>query len=224
MEVYVVPIGQDQYELYFEPSTGAESEAEQVGGFIGRLGARFAEMIRAAESRRLDKQPAPGSWVTRLQERSLGWVAQRISEQRLLWSLRRQTAASAVHPQDMAFEHVLTLIRRTLRRDFERHRLWLVIDTAGLIASGPLALVPGPNVLAYFFAFRVCGHWLSMRGATRGLHRVAWSGRPCSSLTELRALPSLAPAEREARIRDVADRLRLQHLATFFARVAVRHA
>jgi hypothetical protein len=119
---------------------------------------------------------------------------------------------------------VLALIHGMLRRDYERHRRWLVIDTVGLIASGPIALIPGPNVLAYFFAFRVFGHWLSMRGATQGLRRVAWSGRPCPPLTELRDLASLEPSAREARIRDVADRLRLEHLATFFARVAVRHA
>ena len=46
-----------------------------------------------------------------------------------------------------------------------------------LIVSGVLALVPGPNVLAYYFAFRVVGHWLSMRGARQGL-RPARMERP----------------------------------------------
>ncbi len=99
----------------------------------------------------------------------MAWVAERIAEQRLLWNLRKQTTAVAVHPQDMTFEQVMVLIRRMLQRDYERHRLWLVVDTIGLIVSGLLALVPGPNLLAYYFAFRVVGHWLSMRGATQGL-------------------------------------------------------
>jgi hypothetical protein len=34
----------------------------------------------------------------------------------------------------------------------------------------------------------------------------------------------LEPPAREARIHDVATRLRLQHLTTFFERVVVRHA
>jgi len=226
MDVYVIPIGQDRYELYCEPLVDPQSEAdgEPSGGLFGRLRRRFREMIRAAEERQRDASPASKSWLGRLQDRSLGWVAQRIAEQRLLWNLRRQTSAEAAHPDDMTFDQVMALVRRTLQRDYERHRLWLVIDTAGLIVSGPIALVPGPNVLAYYFAFRVFGHWLSMRGATQGLHRITWSGRPCPPLSELRDLSSLEPSAREARIQNIANRLRLQHLSIFFARVTVRHA
>ncbi len=157
-----------------------------------------------------------------MQNRILGWVARRISEQRLLWNLRRQTSAVAVHPQDMTFEQVLALVRRALQRDYERHRRWLVVHILGLVVSGPFALVPGPNLLAYYFAFRVVGHWLSIRGATQGLHRISWSGRPCPALTDLRDVAMLEPPARDARILDVAARLHLPHLRSVFARVAVR--
>jgi len=226
MDVYVIPIGQDQYRLYCEPSVDPppEEEGEAPGGLFGRFRRRFVEMIRAAEDRQRDALPVSKSWLGRMQDRSLGWVAQRIAEQRLLWNLRRHTSAEAAHPDDMTFDEVMTLVRRTLRRDYERHRLWLVIDFIGLVASAPIALVPGPNILAYYFTFRVFGHWLSMRGASQGLHRITWSGSPCPPLTELRDIASLEPSAREARIQDIADRLRLQHLTIFFARVAVRHA
>jgi hypothetical protein len=226
MDVYVIPIGQDEYELYCEPSVDPPSEVagEPTSGLFGRFRRRFVEMIRAAEERQRDASPASKSWLGRMQERSLGWVAQRIAEQRLLWNLRRHTSVEAAHPDDMTFDQVMTLVRRTLRRDYERHRLWLAIDTVGLIVSGPIALVPGPNILAYYFTFRVFGHWLSMRGASQGLHRVTWSGRPCPPLTELRDLASLETSAREARIQDIADRLRLHHLPVFFGRVAARHA
>lgn len=226
IDVYVIPIGRDQYELYCEPSVEPPSEVagEPTAGIVGRFRRRFVEMIRAAEERQRDALPAAKSWLGRMQDRSLGWVAQRIAEQRLLWSLRRQTSARAAHPDDMTFDDVMTLVRRSLRRDYERHRLWLAIDAVGLIASGPIAIIPGPNVLAYYFTFRVFGHWLSMRGASQGLHRITWSGRPCPPLTELRGLASLEPSAREERIEDIANRLRLQHLPIFLARVAARHA
>jgi hypothetical protein len=226
MDVYVIPIGQDQYELYCEPSVDppAEVDREPTSGLFGRFRRRFVEMIRAAEDGPRDASPASKSWLGRKQDRLLGWVAQRIAEQRLLWNLRRLTSAEAAHPHDMTFEEVMTLVRRTLRRDYERHRLWLAIDAVGLIVSGPIAVIPGPNILAYYFTFRVFGHWLSMRGASQGLHRITWSGRPCPPLTELRDLASLETAAREAHIQDIADRLRLQHLTIFFARVASRHA
>ena len=105
-------------------------------------------MLKAAEERqhrRASEPEEPRGWIGRVQERTLAWVAERIAEQRLLWNLRKQTTAVAAHPQDMTFEQVMVLIRRTLQRDYERHRLWLVVDTIGLVGSSILALVPGPQ-------------------------------------------------------------------------------
>ena len=230
MDVFVVPVGPDKYELYCETSPDAGLPDEPPAeGLIGKLRARFSAMLKAAEERQHARAHAhaeepPQGWAARLQERSMAWVAERIAEQRLLWNLRGVTTAVAAHPQDMSFEQVMTLIRRMLQRDYDRHRRWLVVDTLLLILSGALMLVPGPNLLAYYFAFRVVGHYLSMRGAAQGLHRITWTGRPCPPLSELRDVITLEPGVRTARIHDVAARLRLQHLSTFFERVALRHA
>ena len=75
-----------------------------------------------------------------------------------------------------------------------------------LVVSGMLALVPGPNVLAYFFAFRVVGHWLSMRGARQGLHRARWVGRACPILTRLRGAGGPADGRARGAIQEVASR------------------
>ena len=224
MDVFVIPVGRDRYELYCEVVPDLEAASDQVPqtGLLGRLRQRFTYMLRAAEDRQhrhRDAVPRDRSWFGRLQDRALGWVAQRIAEQRVLWNLRRQTSAVAVHPQDLSFDETMTIVRRALRHDYERHRVWLVVDTLGFIASGLIALIPGPNLIAYYFAFRVVGHWLSMRGALQGLHRVSWTGRPCPPLAELRDVFALESRARDERVHDVAVRLRLQHLATFFERV-----
>lgn len=223
MDVYVIPIGRDRYELYCEPAGESEPEVEAMpaGGLLGRLWHRFSATLRAAEERqhRSAAAAADVGMPRRLQDRALGWIATRIAEQRLLWNLRRCTSAAAVHPQDMTFDEVMALVRRTLQRDYDRHRTWLVVDVLGLVLSGPIAIIPGPNVLAYYFAFRVVGHWLSMRGAVQGLRGASWSGRPCPPLAELRDVFTLESPARAARIRDVAERLRLPHLSMFFERV-----
>jgi hypothetical protein len=239
MDVFLIPVSGDRYELYCEPSSGAEEgRAEAPAGRMAGIGEwfarlrlvayvrrRFLEMLADADARQQNGDlPEPRGWAGRLQDRMMGWVAERIAEQRLLWNLRTETAAVAAHPQDLTFEQVLILIRRTLQRDYERHRRWLIIDALCLIASGALALVPGPNVLAYYFVFRVWGHWLSMRGARQGLDRIAWTGRACPPLSELRDVASLASPAREERIQDIAGRLRLAHLSAFFDRIALRHA
>ena len=226
MEIFLIPVGPEQYDLYCETSNEDPLEPEPAPtGLLGRLRFRFGEMLKAAEARRHGRDAAgePLGWAGRLQEQMLGWVAERIAEQRLLWHLRTQTAAVAVHPQDMPFDEVMVCIRRVLQQDHQRHRRWLVIDSLLLAVSGLVAIVPGPNLIAYFFAFRVVGHFLSMRGAAQGLRHVAWTGRPCAPLAELRDMARLAPADRDARIHDVAARLRLPQFPTFFERVAIRN-
>ena len=234
MDVFVIPIGRDRYELYCEPSVDSEAPVEPVPveGVVGKLKHRFSAMLRVAEERRHrhDSPVEPRSWFARLQDRTMAWVVERIAEQRLLWNLRGQTAVVAAHPQDMTLAQVLTLIRRTLQRDYERHRRWVIVDGIAFVVTfvvlGPFfLLVPGvANIPALYFGFRAVGHWLSMRGAVQGLHHVSWSGRPCPPLAELRDVVALEASARDARLHDIADRLRLQHLTTFFDRVAVRHA
>jgi hypothetical protein len=113
------------------------------------------------------------------------------------------------------------LMRQQLARDFEKHRFWLAIDSVLMVGSGLLILIPGPNVIGYYFAFRVVGHFFSVRGARNGLSKVAWATVPSGPLTDLRHALSLDAAGRLREAEGVATRLRLDHLATFFQRTAV---
>lgn len=234
MDVFVIPVGPDRYELYGEqPAETDDFDQEPPTGLIGRLRHRISVALRAAEERRHQSHPVvdePRGFIGRFHDRMMAWVVERMAEQKLLWSLRGQTRATIAHPQDMTFEQVLTLVRRTLQRDYERHRRWMVVDGLLFIITfvtlGPLfILIPGvANIPALYFGFRTLGHFFSMRGASHGLHHVEWTGRPCPPLGELRELAVLEPQVRHERIHNVAARLRLQHLSTFFERVAIHHA
>ena len=223
MDVFVIPIGLDQYALYCESPTEAPSLEPGSSGIIGRLRHRFAVMLHEAEERRVAGAPSTAATRSaRLKERIMAWVAERIAEQRLLWNLRRETAVAATYPEDMTFEQVMAFIRRSLQRDYGRHRIWLGVDGLLLIASAALIPVPGPNVVGYYFAFRVVGHWLCERGALQGLRRIVWTGRPSEPLNDLREAALLEGDARDRRVHDVAERLALPHLSMFFSRVAVR--
>jgi hypothetical protein len=226
MDVFVIPIGPDRYELYCEAPVEAPMPDAGSSGIIGRIRYQFAVMLHQAEERRRSGvQPARSTTrLGRLQDWIMSWVAERIAEQRLLWNLRRETAVTAFHPQDLTFDQAHTLIRRTLQRDWERHRLWLVVDGILMLGSIALVLIPGPNIVGYYFAFRVMGHWLSIRGALQGLRNVTWTGQSCEPLTQLREAASLNGEARNRHVNQIAQQLRLQHLSTFFDRVAVRQA
>jgi Mitochondrial K+-H+ exchange-related len=223
MDVYLVPVGADRYELYCEVPDDEphDVDAEAQRGFVRKITHKFSEMLAEAERERRHGSDVPRGWLGRLKARSMRWVAEAVAEQRLLWHLRRQDAACFYYPDDMEEARAAAQLRDHLRRDFDKHRFWLAIDTLGFVASSALMLVPGPNVLAYYFAFRLVGHYLSLRGAKRGLGGVAWTYAPSAPLAELRRVIGLAPDAREEHVQDVAVRLRLEHLASFFRRTAI---
>jgi hypothetical protein len=226
LDVYVIPLGAERYELFCERQADEDAPMPDASGqgLWARLSQRFSVMLRAAEDREEgggETAPEAG-WLGRLQDRMLAWVAERIAEQRLLWRLRGKAHVLAQHPDDVTFDTILPVAHRILRHDYDRHRRWLVVDAVLLVASGVLALVPGPNVLAYFFAFRVVGHWLSMRGARNGLHVARWRGRSCAPLTQLRGIERLDPHSRARRIHAVASELNLERLPRFVERMIRR--
>jgi hypothetical protein len=231
MEVFLIPVGSDRYELYCEvPDEDPVDAPEVPRGFFKRLLHRFREALAEAErERRRGHHSAHDethtlTWYQRVKRATLRRVAESIAEQRLLWHLRRQHAAVAWYPVDIEPDAALRIVRSGLGADYDRHRRWLVIDGSLFVLSGLLILVPGPNVLAYYLAFRLVGHYLSMRGARQGLDCVEWDLRPSDPLAELRPLIALEPEAREARVSEIAERLRLERLVTFFERLAVPSA
>jgi K+-H+ exchange-related protein len=231
MEVFVIPVGSDRYELYCEvPDEDPVAGREPPRGFFRGLLRRFREALAEVERERRHHAPQPGAedrprtLYQRVKRATLRRIAERIAEQRLLWHLRRQHAAIAWYPADIDADRGLQILRKELATDYDCHRRWLVIDGILLVLSGVLVILPGPNVIAYYLAFRLVGHYLSMRGAREGLDTVQWELRSSDALAELRPLIALEPEVRGARVSEIAGRLRLEHLPRFFERLAVPSA
>src|SRR4029077_10197237 len=83
------------------------------------------------------------------------------------------------------------------------HGLWLIVDGLLFVLSGLLAVIPGPNLLAYYFLFRLIGHLQSWRGA-RQADRLTWTLDADDSLAELETLIELPRAERASRVDAIA--------------------
>lgn len=230
MDVFLIPLGTDRHELYCEvpeddPADHPPSSSHRP--FFRNLIHRFRETIAEVERER--HRPAEHAHHSqglyqRVKRAVLSRVAETMAEQRLLWHLRRCQAATLVHPDDVPGDRALELLRASLRADSDKHRRWLIIDAVLFAVSGLLVLVPGPNLIAYYLAFRLVGHYLSLRGARQGLDVVQWTCSPSAALAELRQAAAMDPIEREARVSDVAARLHLERLVTFFQRTAVPSA
>ena len=227
--MFLIPSGPQTYEPYTEqPDEEPEEPAEPPQGFFAwplrffaRMKFRFTSMLAEAERdrRRGLATRADGGWMSRMTRRIMRWVAESIAEQRLLWNLRKVEKACLFYPSDLSESDAAANMRRQLNRDFEKHRFWLAIDSLLAIGAGLLFWVPGPNVLGYYFVFRVVGHFFSVRGARNGLVKVQWEHRPSEPLAALRRAAALEPVARLAEVERIAAELRLDHLASFFQRV-----
>jgi Mitochondrial K+-H+ exchange-related len=231
MDVYLIPLGSivnGRYDLYCEPAAREPSTQASPEGGSGPF-ATIVRRVKAAVARIESQGPdalAEGvhgsrGWIGRLERWMIRWIAERLAEWRLFWRLRKESDLTLFFPDDVSAERADDIARAILRREASRHLKWAIVDGLLLAVSGIVAIIPGPNVIAYFFGFRFVGHVLSRRGATHGLNRVRWRSEPSSQLSILRQAISLTAADRERRVHQVAAALRLQHLARFFERTVI---
>ena len=217
--MYLVPLGRNRYELYSEPPDDNLPAASPVGGFIRarieRLREGWRETVHAARRARAGR-----GWIARLRDWTVCRIAETVAEQRTLWPLRSVTAADFQYPSDLPESDAVTLRQSLLVGARRHHGIWLIVDGLLFVVAGLLVLVPGPNVLAYYFGLRLVGHWLSWRGARQGLDRIAWRGCPEPALAELGALANVPRESRGPRVAAIASRLTLPRLAAFFDRAA----
>ena len=227
MDIYLVPAGRSHYGLYCEVEERRQGAArEPRSGWRAAISRRFYRGLAFLEEERrgrLEKaaSAARRTYLQRIRDRALGWLAERVAEQRLLWFLRSEQFATAHHPDDMPADDAERWVRSELRRDSRRHLLWMLVDAGIYVASLPLTPIPGPNFLSLYFSFRAIGHFLSWGGARNGLRHVGWTFAASGPLGELRRLPGMTPADQAALARAVASRLNLRHLDRFIARMAL---
>lgn len=228
MDVYLIPVGSGRYELYCEDVVEGDEIASDVPP-AGRLTGLYLKFKAAFVKLEAERQAgvAPGSprrWTRRIKDRALRWIAERMAEQRLLWRLRTQSDVQLFHPDDLSPEQAPAIARTMLQRDADHHLRWTIVDGALFAASGVVMLIPGPNLLAYYFGFRLVGHYLSRQGAQHALARAEW--RTCSSaqLSRLRLAVALGSHERAQHVHRVASELHLPHLPRFFERISIHSA
>ena len=222
MDIFLVPVPRDRYELYCEVETeGPAGDEEPSSGWMRRQVRRFRAMMAEAEEERVRRERGEASETRGLTTWVVGKIAETVAEQRLLWHLRHETAARLVHPADRDGQASLEIARHQFAADYAKHRRWLLIDVGVTAVTGPIFFfVPGPNVISWFFAFRALGHYYALRGARHAMAGVAWTTEPSPDLASLRGVLGLDLPERRARLEQIAEALGLKALPGFVERVA----
>ena len=219
--VYLVPIGSGRFDLYTEQEEKDPLAPREAAGFwsrtIERLHEGWRQMARAATSRQGDR----AGRLTRLRDWLVCRIAEAIAEQRTLWSLRTLASATFIYPSDLSETSAAAIRGRVLIRARRHHGWWLLINVVGVALTAVLVLLPGPNLIGYYFLFRVVAHYLSWRGARHALESISWRPIAEPALSELGALARVARDARAERVAAIASQLRLTRLEAFFDRVAV---
>src|SRR5262245_26379144 len=199
MTVYLVPAGRNRFEMYSEaPDDPQDAPVDQEGflrNLVNNVSVRWRELVDLA--RRGEGTGRFARWRDTL----ICHLAESIAEQRTLWALRSETSSTVRYPATIAETAARTTLDALLAASRRHHLRWLAIDLLLVIITGPLFFfVPGPNVIAYYFLFRVIGHLLSWRGARQAMEAIAWRHESDQSLAELASLVDLPRAARASRV------------------------
>jgi Mitochondrial K+-H+ exchange-related len=219
LSIYLLPVGAGRFELYSEPPDESSLPPPRDGFFrrhVHRLNERWREAVHAARRRE-----ASAGRLARWRDRAVCRIAEMIAEQRTLWSLRNEGSAVLVYPSDLSESAAVERRNGMLAHARRHHGVWAILDGVLFAGSGLLALVPGPNVFAYYFGVRLVGHYLSWRGAGRGLDAVRWQTTAEPALAELGRLVDLPREARAPRVAAIAQALHLPRLTAFFDRTAI---
>jgi hypothetical protein len=89
--------------------------------------------------------------------------------ERVLEELRLPEEVEVVHPAGLPGHAARRIYRRKVEESVTHHRRWLLVDGALLPLSVVLSLVPGPNLLLPYLAWRTVSHWRGQAGGARAL-------------------------------------------------------
>ncbi|MGE3958797.1 MAG: hypothetical protein AB7H96_18950 [Vicinamibacterales bacterium] len=219
MLVHLIPLGRERYDLYAEPPDDDEGppahDAGRVRRWLHTAGEQWRLYVDAARM-----GTATGRFA-KWRDAIICRLAETLDEQRTLRALRTSDAPTALFPATLDEAGARAAVGRILAASIRHHGQRLVIYLLLFIASGVLFFVPGPNIVAYYLGFQAFGHLQSWRGARRaGSPAVTWRLTPSADLAELARLSEQPHAQRAARVREIANRLGLEHLPAFFERAA----
>ena len=214
MVVFLVPAGRRSVRALFGSPRGARHASRTGGRPVPPVGAfGVGPVARSSSTRR---------GVGRPRGRFADWrdavvcrLAETIAEQRTLWALRDPHRGHAQLPgDDRGRARAGRRSTRALSHARRHHRRWLIVDLIlFVVARCVFFFVPGPNLVAYYFAFRVDRPSAVVARRAAGARRIAWTFEPDAGPGRARvARRRAARGTRAPRVAAIAARLNLPRL------------
>jgi hypothetical protein len=137
------------------------TEAERPTGALGRIAKKWDEI----EARWKQSEGAAARWTRRVWDRLHAWCK---PDEPLLTKLATADSIVIRHPASLPEKKVRAVWRRYLAMRAGSHGFWLVVDGALAPITGlVLWLLPGPNVIFFWFAYRAFNHYTIVQAVRR---------------------------------------------------------
>ncbi|HEX8201963.1 MAG TPA: hypothetical protein VF590_15920 [Isosphaeraceae bacterium] len=211
MKVYLLTMDSGRRLFYAEgvdaPEADGDATSPRTGlrGWLDRMSRRWHEAGQG-----------PQEGVGRRLRLAWHWLHRRLApDEALLKHLGRAPRIDLYHPGTLAEPEAARLWRQYLARRRLRHAIWLVVCLLLSLLSVLLMVIPGPNVLGYWFVYRAVCHLRVVIGVRRGLgNQVPTLLHPTTALDPAAELTEIQWLARVAR------HYRLRGLGEFLARAA----
>jgi len=154
--------------FYADPAEVRADDAERPAGALGWIGRKW----EGIEFRWKESDGSAAQWSRRLWDRLHSWSK---PDEPLLARLATADAIVVRHPAAIAERKVRSAWRRYLAARAGSHWFWLAVDGfLTPITGAVLWILPGPNVVFFWFAYRAYTHY----AIVRAIHRARWSPPP----------------------------------------------
>jgi Mitochondrial K+-H+ exchange-related len=187
VKIYLLSIDHERFFFYSDPADapsdwddGDDSTEAPPSGVRGWIRSKFRKFKSEW------KQPHSGAmrWVRRSWDWLHSWGH---PDEAMLARLWRARAIHLQHPASRPGFEVRELWEGYLARQWRRHLVWLILN--GTIAPPAIAILwilPGPNLIGYWFAYRAIHHLLVVWGIRRvRLEKIPTELWPSPALNEL---------------------------------------
>jgi hypothetical protein len=136
----------------------------------------------------------------------------------VLRALRSVNAIEVIHPARLSPRQAQRAWRHYLHHQGRWHTFWLGVNLLISPLTILLAILPGPNVIGYWFVYRAVCNGLAMLGARRGLAEKRATRFTPETLLDT----SLSGPETESRAARIAERWGVPGLREFLERLGGR--
>lgn len=96
-------------------------------------------------------------------------TAERDRNEKLLKEMTALSQIAVYYPANLSEENARDIYHNVIQSQVKKHKRWLIVDGALLPVSVIFSLVPGPNLLLAYLAWRTLAHYKTKKGGEKAV-------------------------------------------------------